>query len=156
MLLLQVVSFISFVFVVSEYFLLGSVVLFPFSGFSFTSEYCSFSGSIQDHCHCSCLRVQSCTTLTQEDRASWCKNFKKTTLIKNMFTSDLEIARFESAAVQTASGIKGQVKKVCILETIRTFFIFYFCLVLLEAQLQLFFFGRHCLACNIIGEFFPN
>ena len=44
-----------------------------------------------------------------------CKIFKKTTLIKNMFTSDLEIARFESAGVQTASGIKGQVKEVCLL-----------------------------------------
>ncbi|WKA03081.1 hypothetical protein VitviT2T_021213 [Vitis vinifera] len=40
-----------------------------------------------------------------------CEIFKKTTLIKNMFTSDLEIARFESAGVQTASGIKGQVKE---------------------------------------------
>lgn len=40
-----------------------------------------------------------------------CKIFKKTALIKNMFTSDLEIARFEGAAVQTASGIRGQVKK---------------------------------------------
>ena len=37
-----------------------------------------------------------------------------------------------------------------------TFFIFYFCIVLLEAQLQLFFFGCHCLACNIIGEFFSQ
>lgn len=42
-----------------------------------------------------------------------CKIFKKTALIKNMFTSDLEIARFEGAAIQTASGIRGQVKKVC-------------------------------------------
>lgn len=40
-----------------------------------------------------------------------CKIYKKTALIKGMFTSDLEIARFEGAQVQTASKIRGQVKK---------------------------------------------
>lgn len=40
-----------------------------------------------------------------------CKIYKKTALIKGMFTSDLEIARFEGAQVQTTSKIRGQVKK---------------------------------------------
>ncbi|KAH6835805.1 P-loop containing nucleoside triphosphate hydrolases superfamily protein [Perilla frutescens var. hirtella] len=59
------------------------------------------------------LEFNHATTIKKKIKLSGkpCKIFKKTAFIADLFTSDLEIARFQGAAIRTVSGIRGQVKK---------------------------------------------
>lgn len=59
------------------------------------------------------LSVDESTTIVKKLKLTGTpvKIFKNTAFIKDMFTTSLEIAKFEGASVKTVSGIRGQIKR---------------------------------------------
>lgn len=59
------------------------------------------------------LSVDESTTIVKKLKLTGTpvKIFKNTAFIKDMFTTSLEIAKFEGASIKTVSGIRGQIKR---------------------------------------------
>lgn len=84
--------------------------------------FCAFNSLDQ---HVSSFRISATGTVLDVDQGSRghkivkklkltgvpTKVYKNTAFIKDMFTSRLEVARFEGATLRTVSGIRGQIKK---------------------------------------------
>jgi ribosome biogenesis protein BMS1 len=59
------------------------------------------------------LAVDESTTIVKKLKLTGApvKIYKNTAFIKDMFTTSLEIAKFEGASIKTVSGVRGQIKK---------------------------------------------
>jgi ribosome biogenesis protein BMS1 len=85
----------------------------PNTGFSCYQSFSSKNPGFRIAATGTVLNVDEATEIVKKLKLTGTpyKIFKNTAFIKDMFTSSLEIAKFEGASIKTVSGIRGQIKR---------------------------------------------
>jgi ribosome biogenesis protein BMS1 len=85
----------------------------PNTGFSCYQSFSAKNPGFRIAATGTVLNVDEATEIVKKLKLTGtpCKIFKNTAFIKDMFTTAVEIAKFEGASIKTVSGIRGQIKK---------------------------------------------
>ncbi|EHK98673.1 putative Ribosome biogenesis protein BMS1 like protein [Glarea lozoyensis 74030] len=85
----------------------------PNSGFSCYQSFSSKNPGFRIAATGTVLNVDESTEIVKKLKLTGTpyKIFKNTAFIKDMFTTSLEIAKFEGASIKTVSGVRGQIKR---------------------------------------------
>ena len=85
----------------------------PNTGFSCYQTFSSKNPGFRIAATGTVLNVDEATEIVKKLKLTGTpyKIFKNTAFVKDMFTSSLEIAKFEGASIKTVSGIRGQIKR---------------------------------------------
>ncbi|PMD15511.1 DUF663-domain-containing protein [Hyaloscypha hepaticicola] len=85
----------------------------PNSGFSCYQSFSSKNPGFRIAATGTVLNVDEATEIVKKLKLTGTpyKIFKNTAFIKDMFTTAVEIAKFEGASIKTVSGVRGQIKK---------------------------------------------
>ncbi|CZR69461.1 related to GTP-binding protein Bms1p, required for distinct steps of 40S ribosome biogenesis [Phialocephala subalpina] len=85
----------------------------PNSGFSCYQSFSSKNPGFRIAATGTVLNVDEATEIVKKLKLTGApyKIFKNTAFIRDMFTTSVEIAKFEGASIKTVSGVRGQIKK---------------------------------------------